>query len=49
MVKRCFVLWDNIITHLMESITGATMNAAMEESERWIREHKSNPISVEDG
>jgi len=29
----------------MESVIGASMNAAMEESERWIREHKSNPIA----
>ncbi len=48
MVKKCFELRDNIITLPTESIIGATMNAAMEECERWIREQKSNPIAGED-
>jgi len=32
----------------MESVIGASMNAAIEEAERWIREHKSDKIAVED-
>lgn len=47
MVKRCFELRDNIITQPMESVIGATMNDVPEKFERWIREHKSNPIAGE--
>lgn len=48
MVKWCFELRDNIITLPMESITGATMNAAMEESERLIGAHKSEQVAAGD-
>jgi hypothetical protein len=48
MVKRCTELRDNIITHPMESVIGASMNTAMEEVERWIKEHKSGQVPGEE-
>jgi hypothetical protein len=48
MVKRCLEQQDNIITHPIQSVTGASMNAAMEEAERWIREHKCDQVALDD-
>jgi hypothetical protein len=48
MVKRCTELRDNIITHPMESVIGASIKSAMEEVERRIKEHKSGQVAGEE-